>query len=69
MMVSDGGDRVLLTFLTCRFGVQILFPFPLLKTKLIGDYNRRCGANCSVCQYIRTLVNLRPNPSRKYGAE
>ena len=29
---------------------NVLFPFPLVTTKLIGDYFviRRCGANCSV---------------------
>ena len=32
------------------FEKNVLFPFPLVTAKLIGDYFviRRCGANCSV---------------------
>ncbi len=39
------------------FEKNVLFPFPPVTAKLIGDYFviRRCGANCSVCFLILFL--------------
>ncbi len=53
--VSDRGDRYLFTFWTCRFCVQIQFPFPFVITKWIGDYfdNRLCAANFGASIYLR----------------
>ena len=42
--------KVYFQFEHAVFEINVLFPFPLVIAKLIGDYFviRRCGANCSV---------------------
>ena len=44
------GDRSLFTFLPCSFIVKIIFPFPFVTGKLVGDdfYSKGCASNCSV---------------------
>jgi hypothetical protein len=60
--VSDRGDRYLFTFWTCRFCVQIQFPFPFVITKWIGDYfdNRLCAANfgASIYSRVTNMIDL-----------
>jgi hypothetical protein len=51
-MFSDRGDRCLFTFeCCCRLCVNI-FPFPVCKAQLIGDWdeNRESAPKCSVRQ-------------------
>jgi hypothetical protein len=49
-MVSDHGDRCLFIVLWCRRLFFNVFPFPLCKAQLIGDWNenRRGAPKCSV---------------------
>jgi hypothetical protein len=49
-MVSDNGDRCLFTVQCCHRLFFNIFPFPLCKAQLIGDWyeNRRGAPKCSV---------------------
>jgi hypothetical protein len=49
-MVSDHGDRCLFTVLCYRHLFFNVFPFPLCKAQLIGDWyeNRQGAPKCSV---------------------
>ncbi len=56
-MVLDRGDRCLFTFLSSRRVFLNIFPFPVCKAQLIGDWyeNRRGALNTIIflifCQY------------------
>ena len=47
-MVSDCGDQSLFTFSCCRRLFFEVFPFPVCKAQIIGDWyeNRRGAPNC-----------------------
>ncbi len=61
-MVSDRGARGLFTVWTCSFWLKILFPFPSVTAKLIGDYfdNKRCWSN-KTCLLIKRQFICAPN--------
>ncbi len=61
-MVSDRGDRGLFTVWTCSFWLKILFPFPLVTAKWIGNYfdNKRCGSNKTCLLITRQFIGA-PN--------
>jgi hypothetical protein len=51
-MVPDRGDRCLFAFYCCRRLFFKVFPFPVCKAQLIGDWdeNRQGAPKCSVRQ-------------------
>jgi hypothetical protein len=51
----DGGDRCLFTFLSSRCVFLNIFPFPVFKAQLIGDWyeNRRGSPNTIIFLIIR----------------
>jgi hypothetical protein len=54
-MVPDRGDRCLFTFLSSRRVFLNVFPFPVCKAQLIGDWyeNRRGAPNTIIFLIIR----------------
>ncbi len=59
-IVSDRGDRCLFNFLCGRRIFFSVFPFPVCKARLIGDWleNRRSAPNCSVRLFLFFLSCL-----------
>jgi hypothetical protein len=69
-MVPDCGDQCLFAFQCCRRFFFKVFPFPVCKAQLIGDWdeNRRGAPQCSVRLFFKFFLSVRqywapPTPS------
>jgi hypothetical protein len=60
-MVSDRGDRCLFIFKCGRRLFFSVFPFPVCKAQLIGDWyeNRQGAQNCSVPLFFILYCSVR----------